>query len=131
MLTPNIWEDGPTHVRFAHCRNKQGPGDETLQESFAVWKASQEKKRLKKMKAKERRPMAKSSQKLGSKPAPNREQAATTAEKKNRTEEKQVVEQAGLPRRSIFFEEAVQAACRCRGGVCVHDEDMDALQHVH
>ena len=43
VLTPNIWEDGPTYVRFAYCRNKQGPEEEALQKSLAEWKASQEK----------------------------------------------------------------------------------------
>ncbi len=89
VLTPNIWEDGPTHVRFAHCRNMQGPEKEALEKSLAEWKASQEKKWLKKMKAKERRQKkAKSKQKLVSKPAPNREQAATTAEKKTRSKKR-------------------------------------------
>ena len=54
VLTPNRLEDGPTHVVFAHCRNKQGPEDGALK-GLDEMLAKREKRKREKQRAKQRR----------------------------------------------------------------------------
>ena len=105
-LTPTRWEDGPTHVVFAHCKNKQGPEEGALKGLHEMM-TKREKKKQKKLKAKQRRQgqKANAKRKLPSNLV-QEQQAATSAKgsksKKARAADDQPKQRAGAEVEFVF-----------------------------